>query len=58
MVITERTDITRIEQLERLTNKDTYWEDVTRLCRKVTGKHALERWKTLSEQRYEELCKL
>jgi len=53
----EKTDIKRIDKLNQLKNKDTFWNDVRKLTRKITSDHSISRWQCLAEIRYEELCK-
>lgn len=37
----EKRDISRIDKLNKLTNTNTFWEDVRKLCRGVTSDHAI-----------------
>lgn len=55
--VMERRDIGRITKLNKLTNPDTFWEDVRKLTRNTYGDHALNRWQALAEIRYEEIKK-
>ena len=51
----EKQDYGRIEKLERLTNTDTFWDDVRNLTRNIKSDHAIKRWQILAEGRYREL---
>jgi hypothetical protein len=51
----EKHDISRIDKLNKLTNANTFWEDVRKLCRGVASDHAIGRWQCLAENRYKEL---
>lgn len=50
----ERRDFKRIEKLNKLNNKQTFWDDVRKLV-KGTSDHTLSRWQCLAEERYKEL---
>lgn len=49
----ERNDFPRIEKLNKLTNPDTFWDDVRKLTKAVKSDHAINRWEFLAEKRYE-----
>lgn len=49
----ERRDFKRIEKLNKLNNKQTFWDDVRKLAK--GGDHTLSRWQCLAEERYKEL---
>lgn len=51
----EKYDISRIDKLNKLTNPNTFWDDVRKLCRGVTSDHAMSRWQCLAENRFREL---
>ena len=51
----EKRDYSKIDKLNRLTNKETFWDDVRKLTKYVTSDHAIHRWQCLAEQRYSEL---
>lgn len=51
----EKHDISRIDKLNKLTNPNTFWDDVRKLCRGVASDHAIGRWQCLAENRYKEL---
>ena len=51
----EQHDISKIEKLNCLTNKETFWSEVKKLTKHVTSDHAIGRWQCLSEMRYAEL---
>ena len=53
--VIEAGDIRKIEKLNALTNKETFWNDVRKLCSRVTSDHSIHRWQCLSEIRYGEL---
>lgn len=46
-------DYGRIEKLEKLTNPDTFWDDVRKLTKNVKSDHAINRWEFLAEKRYD-----
>lgn len=51
----EQRDIAKINKLNKLKNKDTFWDDVRKLTKKVTSDHSIGRWQCLAEARYREL---
>lgn len=52
----EKRDISRIDKLNKLTDTNTFWDDVRKLCRGVNqGDHAIGIWQYLAENRYKEL---
>ena len=51
----ETRDYAKIEKLSKLTNINTFWDDVRKLTRYVKSDHSLSRWQCLAEQRYIEL---
>ena len=51
----ERRDYPKIDKLNNLTDKRTFWDDVRKLTKAVTSDHAIGRWQCLAEQRYKEL---
>lgn len=53
----EKRDISKIDKLNRLTNVDTYWDDVRKLTKSVTSDHSIKRWQCLADVRYMELVK-
>ena len=46
----------RIDKLNALTNKETFWDDVRKLTKNVHSDHVIHSWEFLSEKRYNELC--
>ena len=52
---TEAMDYRRIDKLNKLTNPDTFWDDVRKLTKKITSDHSIKRWQILAEGRYREL---
>lgn len=48
-------DYARIDKLNKLTNKETFFDDVRKMVRNVTSDHTIKRWQCLAEQRYAEL---
>lgn len=48
-------DIRRIDKLNRLTNLETFWDDVRFLVKRVRSGEAFRRWQCLAEMREEEL---
>ena len=55
LVAIERRDYSKIDKLNSLTNKETFWDDVRKLTKAVTSDHAIGRWQCLADQRYNEL---
>jgi len=51
----EKHDYGRIDKLNRLTNPNTFWDDVRKLCSNVHSDHAIHRWEHLAELRFEEI---
>lgn len=51
----EKRDINKINKLNTLHNKDTFWDDVRKLTKTVTSDHSIKRWQILAEARYKEL---
>ena len=51
----ENRDLARIDKLNKLTNKETFWNDVRKLTKKVTSDYAIHRWQHLAEIRWMEL---
>jgi len=51
----DRQDVKRIDKLSALTCKETFWDDVRKLCRNVTSDRAIGRWQGLAELRYRQL---
>lgn len=51
----EARDYAKIDKLNKLTNKETFWNDVRKLTKNVTSDHAIGRWQCLAEHRYNEL---
>lgn len=51
----ERHDFSRINKLNKLSNKATFWDDVRTLTKKVSSDHAIGRWQGLAEIRYYEI---
>ena len=51
----EKRDYSKIDKLNNLTDKRTFWDDVRKLTKHVYSDHALGRWLCLAEQRYKEL---
>ncbi len=53
----EKRDMGIIDKLNKLTNANTFQEDVRKLVRNTHSDHALSRWQVLAEIRYEEIQK-
>ncbi len=53
-VIEER-DKSRIDKLNKLTDANTFWDDVKKLTKRVTSDHAISHWQSFAEMRYKEL---
>lgn len=51
----EVNDIKRIDKLNKLTNPDTFYDDVRKLCKNVKSDHAINRWEALADARFSEL---
>lgn len=51
----ENRDIAKIDKLNKLTNPNTFWDDIRKLTRNVTSDHSIKRWQILAEARYREL---
>lgn len=51
----EKNDINKIEKLNQLTDKETFWDDVRKMTKKVTSDHSIGRWQCLADCRYNEL---
>lgn len=53
--IVESADREKVMQLERLTDPETFWDDVSRFTSRVTSDHALSRWQILAEARMKQI---
>jgi hypothetical protein len=51
----EKRDYARIDKLNKLTNVDTFYDDVRKLVKNVKSDHAIKSWQCLADQRYAEL---
>lgn len=51
-------DYGKIDKLNKLTNINTFWDDVRKLTKNVTSDHSIGRWQCLSEIRYNELLQI
>lgn len=51
----EKHDYSRIDKLNKLTNKFAFWDDVKKITRNIKSDHAIGRWQCLAEIRYKEL---
>lgn len=51
----EKRDYSKIDKLNKLTNKETFWDDVRKLTKYVASDHAIRRWQGLAEIRWNEL---
>ena len=51
----EKRDYAKIDKLNTLTNKETFWDDVRKFTKNVTSCHADSRWQCLAEYRWNEL---
>ena len=54
-VAIEAHDFGRIDKLNKLTDVDTFWDDVRKMTRNITSDHSLGRWQILAEIRFREL---
>ncbi len=52
---TEARDVSRIEKLWSLTSKDTFYEDVRKLTKRITSDHGIKRWQILADIRAKEM---
>jgi hypothetical protein len=48
-------DYSKIDKLNALNNKNTFWDDVRKLTKKVQSDYTIGRWQCLAEIRYNEL---
>ena len=53
----EKRDYSKIDKLNNLTNKETFWDDVRKFTKNVTSDHSINRWECLAEYRWNELNK-
>lgn len=53
----ENRDYKRIYKLNQLENPKTFWDDVRKITKRIVTDHALGRWQTLAEVRYEEIIR-
>lgn len=51
----ESKDYARIDKLNALTDSETFYADVRKLCRNVKSDHAIHRWQCLADARFAEL---
>ena len=51
----EKRDYAKIDKLNTLTNKTTFWDDVRKFTKNVASDHSIHRWQCLSEYRWNEL---
>ncbi len=51
----EGRDYSRIDKLNTLSNRETFYDDVRKMCIRVQGDHAIKRWQALSEIRKAEI---
>lgn len=51
----EKSDINKIEKLNKLDNIETFFDDVRKLTKNVTSCHSIGRWQILAENRYKEM---
>ena len=54
---TEKRDYGRIDKLNKLTDINTFWDDVRKLTKNISSDHTIRLWQGLAEIRYEELKK-
>lgn len=53
--VMEKNDVKKIDKLNKLTNKGTFWNNVRKLTKNITSDHSIHRWQCLAEIRYNEL---
>lgn len=51
----EKRDCARIDKLNKLTNAETFYDDVRKLVKNVKSDHGIKSWQALADQRYAEL---
>lgn len=51
----EKRDYSKIDKLNTLTNRETFWDDVRKFTSGVRSDHAIRRWQCLAEYRFSEL---
>lgn len=51
----EKRDIPKIDKLNTLTNKETFWDDVRKFTKNVNSCHSISRWQCLAKYRWGEL---
>ena len=51
----EKRGYVKIDKLNTLTNKETFWDDVRKFTKNVTSCHSIGRWQCLAEYRWSEL---
>lgn len=51
----EARDVSRIEKLWSLTDKETFYEDVRKLTKRITSDHGIRRWQILADIRAKEM---
>jgi hypothetical protein len=49
----EYNDISKIEKLNKLTDINTFWQEVRKLTRNVKSDHSINRWEFLAEKRFD-----
>lgn len=50
-------DYSKIEKLNKLTDPETFWDDVRRMTKNVKSDHAIHRWEVLANAKYRILVK-
>ena len=53
----ESRDYGKIDKLNAITDKETFWSEVRKLTKNVRSDHAIKRWQCLADARWEELDK-
>ena len=54
----EKRDFAKIDKLNTLVNKETFWDDVRKITKNVASDHAIRRWQYLAEERYNEISEI
>lgn len=58
MIAIEKRDYHKIQKLKKLTNPETFWDDVRKLLKNTVSDHGIHRWQCLAEQRYDYLKRI
>lgn len=53
--VMNKNDLSKIEKLNKLIDRETFWDDVRKLTKNVNSCSGISRWQCLAEVRYNEL---